>query len=809
LFEGINVNVTLLFSISAYEAVAEAYLHALERRLEAGLPVDNVASVASFFLSRIDVLVDRLLGDRIRPRADGTEEGPEALLGRAAVANGKLAYESFERILAGERWAALRSHGARPQRMLWASTSTKNPLYGDVRYVEPLIGPHTVNTMPEQTIVAFADHGSTRATVGDGRDEARAVMDRLAEVGIDFARVTEQLLDEGVRKFIAPFDKLMTTLAERRQAILGGCLSSLEIRPGHLGSAYEAALDALDGRQAGRRLAARDPRLWSSRPEDAAVIRNRLGWLDSPREFAGRVDELTDFAREVVRDGMTHVVLLGMGGSSLSAEVSRRILGSEDGWPELVVLDDTDPASVRAVEERVDLERTLFLVASKSGTTVETLALYGYFFAKLGERLGGSAGSRFAAITDPGTPLAREAGARGFRRCFENPTNIGGRYSALSYFGLVPMALLGADVGAILARALDMVRSCDGEVPSRGNPAIRLGALLGVAGRHGRDKVTFVPSESLGGFGTWAEQLLAESTGKRGRGLIPVVDEPPADDTPYGEDRVFVHLGIGPDPRAREFLDAREAEGHPVVSIQLDEASELGAEYFRWEAATATAGSILGINAFDEPNVAESKRNTKEILVRWQAEGRFDETEPAAVGEGFQIFADAGAGRISSPSGTFTDSSATGQLREFLAAAGPGDYVALLPYFRATPEREAILTALRRDILARSGLATTLGHGPRYLHSTGQLHKGGPDGGLYLLLTAEPEEEAVIPGEAYGFGTLQRAQALGDFRSLSSKGRRVRRIHFTGPVEAGLERLREAMSQDRQAVGKLRRAGGT
>ncbi|MGE4056400.1 MAG: bifunctional transaldolase/phosoglucose isomerase, partial [Vicinamibacterales bacterium] len=693
LFEGIHINITLLFSIASYEAVAEAYLTALERRAAAGRPVDDVASVASFFLSRIDVLVDQLLGHRIRPGASmGSDPRPEHLFGRAAIANAKLAYQKLTRIMESDRWKALEARGARIQRLLWASTSTKDPLYGDIRYIEPLIGPHTVNTMPAETSRAFAEHGAVAATVASGVDEARQVMEHLASLGIDIDRVTSQLENEAVQKFIDPFDALMAIIAERRGDILEKGIPRQSIEAGSLAGVIKAGLDSLDARQVGRRLFAKDPSLWSL---DAAMhqsIHSRLGWLDSAETFRQRVGDIMAFANEVRDEGLSHVVLLGMGGSSLSAEVCRDMFGSTSDWPDLLVLSSTDPAAVRDVERRIDPGNTLFIVASKSGTTTETMSFYRYFWQKTHEARDGAPGDRFVAITDPGTTLATEARTHGFRRCFENPEDIGGRYSALSYFGLVPMALLGLDLAGLLNRALLMQRSCGSFIPAGSNPGLHLGALLGLAGRAGRNKVTFVPSRSLAAFGAWAEQLLAESTGKAGRGLIPVDAEALGPSDAYGNDRLFVGIRESEqdDGEAAGFLEARAAEGHPVVRIALSDPLDIGAEFLRWEIATATAGSILRVNPFDEPNVAESKRNTRELLAEWQQSGSFSEVRVAGGDEWMTLYSDPSQPWLSVPG-----ASSQSVLQQFLDTATPGDYLALLPYVQRTPACHESLVSLR------------------------------------------------------------------------------------------------------------------
>jgi transaldolase/glucose-6-phosphate isomerase len=784
IYRGVSVNVTLLFSIGSYEAIALAYARGLERRHREGLPIDDVASVASFFLSRIDSLTDLLLGQRISPGRTRAPR-PERLLGKAAVANAKLAYQRFLEIAASERWQALAGAGARVQRMLWASTSTKNPLYDDVRYVEPLIGPDTVNTLPDSTIEAFADHGRVSDTVTLDVDEAEQLLEDLSEAGIDFERVTWQLENEGVQKFIEPFDKLMATIVDRMRVALGDSLAV--VRSDLLGaeSPVAATLGALQGVQFGRRVYARDATVWGAwEPEAAREIADRLGWLDAVEHFSERISSLADFAVQARDEGTTAVVLLGMGGSSLAAEVARRTFGPGSGWPLLFVLDSTDPEAVRRVEAQVDLASTLVIVASKSGTTLETMSFYRYFRARIEETVGGG-GDRFIAITDPGTPLAEEAAASGFRACFENPTNIGGRYSALSYFGLVPMALTGVPAGELLERAGGMRALCGAAVPAGDNPGAWLGAALATLALGGRDKVTFAGTGALGSFGLWAEQLIAESTGKSGRGLVPVADEPLGDPSEYGSDRVFVWLGLESEAaEAAPDLDRLEAD-HPVIRIQLPDRLALGAEFYRWEFAVATAGALLHINPFDQPNVEESKRNARDVLSKWQEKGPVDQAPLARDGD----LAVYWGGGNSLPA---SNGSPTEAIHSIANLAGGGDYFAILPYFAETAERDSALEALRTRLRSKHHVATTLGYGPRYLHSTGQLHKGGPATGIFFLLTASPPTDIDIPGQDGGFGRLMLAQALGDFRSLSAHGRRVARIHLGADIEKALARLADS-----------------
>lgn len=774
LAEGINVNVTLLFAVDAYEALAEAYLKALERRLAAGLPVERVVSVASFFVSRIDSLVDQLLGHRLGVPGHGARAA--ALLGTAAIASARVAYASYSRLFSGPRWQVLAAHGARVQRLLWASTSTKDPLYDDVRYVAPLVGPDTVNTMPEETIAAFGDHGILSSSgIADHAVEAKAVVRSLAELGIDLTAVTTQLLNEGARKFIEPFDALMASIAARREAALGLPPGGMHASLAATGSFVAEICKALDARQFGRRLWTRDASLWSTRGEVQAAIHQRLGWLDAVSAFPARLAEVQRLAEEVAADGCRHVVLLGMGGSSLCPEVCTQVFGTVPGRPTLMVLDSTDPDAVSAVERRIELERTLFVVASKSGSTVETACLQKYFWAAAVARLGEErAGRRFVAITDPGTALAAEGRALGFRAVFENPSDIGGRFSALSYFGLVPMAVLGVDTAALLARARRMAISCGPEVPAAANPGVRLGAVVGGHSRRGRNVVALVLSPTLQPFAAWVEQLVAESTGKDGMGVLPLSWGLP--DTPaQAAGRVFVAMRLRgeSDRDVDRRLEDLAAAGHPVVHLELDDRIDLGAEFLRWEIATAAAGAVLGVNPFDEPNVNESKAITRSLLTRDTVASH---DHPIATRGSLQFF---GPPPISDDGNPLAG----------LFASPPCTYAAVLAFFAAATDRDAALEKLRQHLAARLSVPVTAAYGPRYLHSTGQLHKGGPAGGAFVILTAEPAARLPIPGEPFDFSALLRAQAVGDFHALLARGRRAVRVHLGGDPRAGLEQL--------------------
>jgi len=530
--------------------------------------------------------------------------------------------------------------------------------------------------------------------------------------------------------------------------------------------AVARALARLDGLDAGSRLWAKDASLWSSEPDAQAAIRRRLGWLSVPAAMRERLAELALLAASVRREGIADVVLLGMGGSSLAAEVLALTFASAAGRPRLTVLDTTDPGAIRATLDRLTLPQTLFLVASKSGTTAEMLALYKLFRAEVGRRVA-HPGAHFVAITDPGTPLEQLASRDGFRQVLLSDPEIGGRFSALSLFGLVPGALIGVDLPALLDDAISMATRCRSFAPLRDNPGVRLGAVLGALAAAGRDKLTLVLSEPIRSLGAWLEQLLTESTGKRGKGIVVIHEEPPGPVEVYGGDRVFVAIALGEDRDLDATVAPLEAAGHPVLRLTLGSRSDLGGEFFRWEMATAIAGVVLGVNPFDEPNVAQAKAATNAALAAFLEGGRLPEVAADPVDT----------------------------VARALVTAKPGDYVALLAYL--TPERttSAGLRKLRALLRDRTRLATTAGWGPRYLHSTGQLHKGGPNTPIALVFTARDRHEVAIPGEGYGFSTLKMAQALGDVTTLRAAGRRAFWLPLGDAPHVALEDLASALAR--------------
>ncbi len=783
---GLNVNVTLIFSRESYAQVMNAYLSGLEDRAAAGQPVDHIASVASFFVSRVDTAIDAQLEYRIRrTEADDEKEKLTALLGKAAIANAKLAYQDFKQAFGGARFQALAAQGARVQRPLWASTGTKNPQYSDVLYVDGLIGPDTVNTVPPATFTAYRDHGQPALTLETGLAEARQVLTDLAAIGLELDQVTQQLQDEGVKSFMASFNSLIDTITSKRAILSSGLLDRQTAALGSYAEAVQAVISRADREQWVRRIWQKDATLWKSEEEHQKIIKNALGWVTVPELLFDNAAELRAFSERIRQDGFKHVMLLGMGGSSLCPEVFRRTFGYQTGFPELHVLDSTDPATVRAFEAAVDLPHTLFVVSSKSGSTTEPLMFYKYFFNRLRELRGDRAGENFVTVTDPGTMMENMAKGDHFRRIFLNPADIGGRYSALSYFGMVPAALQGFDFTTLLDRAEQAMYACAPAVPTADNPAVRLGAILGTLANAGRDKLTLTASPEIASLGLWIEQLIAESTGKEGKGIVPIAGEPLGEPDVYGHDRIFVHLSIGPaDAATAARLSALEAAGHPVIRRVLNDPLDLGEEFYLWEMSTAVAGAVMGIDPFDQPNVQESKDNTKALLETFKASGALPVQSLAAEGSGLFVYADPETiHRLGA------ELTAEAFITAHLKQAGPGDYIALLDYIQETAAHEAVLQEIRTHLRDALRVATTTGYGPRFLHSTGQLHKGGAASGVFMQLTAADEQDVPLPGEIFTFGVLIQAQALGDFQSLASRHRRAIRVHLGRDTAAGLRAL--------------------
>ena len=789
--EGISVNITLLFSQKVYRDVAEAFLKGIETYVGKGGDPSHVASVASFFVSRIDTMVDKQLDEKIAQANDPAEkERLAALKGKVAIANAKMAYQDYKRLFAGERWDRLAAKGAKPQRLLWASTGTKNKAYSDVLYVDELIGPNTINTMPPATLDAFRDHGKVRDSLEENVDEARHVLDELQKSGISLDAITTELVKNGVKQFADAADKLYGAVASKRATVLGGRIDRQKLALGAgVEKTVEKSTEEWRASAKVRRLWHKDKSVWTGDDEN-----KWLGWLTSPED--ADIADYEDYARRVKGQNFSDAVVLGMGGSSLGPEVLAETFPKKDGFPRLHVLDSTDPAQVRSMENKIDIKRSLFIVSSKSGSTTEPNVMKDYFFDRVSKAIGADkAGHRFIAVTDPGSSLEKVAKQQGFARIFHGDPTIGGRYSVLSPFGLVPAATAGIDVRSLINHALAMVRSCGADVPPHENPGVQLGLAMGVAGLEGRDKVTILSSRKIADFGAWAEQLIAESTGKEGKGLIPIDGEPLGHVSLYGNDRFFIDIRTeGEDDAAHdERLNALEHAGHPVVRIVMKSIDHLGQEFFRFEMATAVAGAILGINPFNQPDVESAKIKTRELTAAFEKSGRLPAERPAISSTGADLYTDVANAEALRKLGA--DGSVGSWLKAHLSRIHADDYVALLAYIERDVDHIDILQEMRLKVGERHRVATCAEFGPRFLHSTGQAYKGGPDTGVFLQITADDARDLPVPGQKASFGVIKAAQARGDFDVLTERGRRALRVHLKGDLASGLKMLDAAITE--------------
>ncbi|MBR0714820.1 bifunctional transaldolase/phosoglucose isomerase [Bradyrhizobium liaoningense] len=789
--EGISVNITLLFAQQVYREVAEAYLAGLEKYVADGGDPSHVASVASFFVSRIDTMVDKQLDEKIARANDPSEkERLAALKGKVAIANAKLAYQDYKRLYAGPRWEKLAAKGAKPQRLLWASTGTKNKDYSDVLYVEELIGPNTINTVPPATLDAFRDHGKLRDSLEENVDQARTVLDELARSGISLDAITEDLVRDGVKQFADAADKLYGAVASKRATVLGNGVNRQQLGLGDgLGKAVTKATEEWRASAKIRRLWQRDKSVWTGADED-----KWLGWLDSAAK--ADVADYADYANRVKGQNFSDAVVLGMGGSSLGPEVLSETFARKPGFPKLHVLDSTDPAQVRAMEQQIDIANTVFIVSSKSGGTTEPNAMKDYFYDRVAKAVGPSVrtGHRFIAVTDPGSSLEKDAKKLNYARIFHGDPSIGGRYSVLSPFGLVPAATAGIDVSSFIGHALTMIRSCGPDVPPHENPGVQFGLAMGLAGLEGRDKVTIFSSKKIADFGAWAEQLIAESTGKEGKGLIPIEGEPLNDYSVYGNDRFFIDIRTEgeADTVHDGMLSALEKAGHPVVRILMKSVEHLGQEFFRFEMATAVAGAVLGINPFDQPDVEAAKIKTRELTSAFEKTGALPAERPVVSTADADLYTDEANAAALRAAGANGDLGSW--IKAHLSRSQAGDYVALLGYFERDNATIGALRKMRIAVLEKRHVATAAEFGPRFLHSTGQAYKGGPDSGVFLQITADDAKDLPVPGQKASFGVIKAAQARGDFDVLTERGRRALRVHLKGGLKKGLAALNAAIS---------------
>ncbi len=812
--DGLNINVTLLFAIDAYEAVHQAYLAGLEARLERGESVSGIASVASFFISRIDAAVGQHLQAALETESRAERRARlEALDARVAIANAKLAYARFLEILASDRWARLAAAGADPQRVLWASTGTKDPALPKTLYVDELIGRHTVNTLPDATLAAFLEEGRVRDALGRDPEplaaEARAILSELDALGISLKEITDGLLTKGCALFSDAFDSLLLSVETKRQQLLGPALPRMTAALGPLARDVEATRQSWHEEGQSRRLWQRDASLFTNADEASW-----MGWLDLPRASAESAIA-SEALRETVRnhDSETAVVL-GMGGSSLWPDVLGRtfpdfVTGTDANIDEsneaacpgrgagraraLRVIDTTVPDAIESILGELDLERCLFFISSKSGSTIEPNALFALVHARLVDRVGeAEAGRRFVAITDPGSDLEKLALEKGFLGVACGRPDVGGRFSALSPFGLLPAEAMGLDPRDLLARARSMAAACAPFVSPERNPGVALGTILGTLARQGRDKLTLTTSPGIAAFPDWIEQLIAESTGKNGAGIIPITGEKLRSPEDYAADRVFVDIALKDDPTRAErqaCLVRLEEAGHPIVRIELADALDLVQEIFRWEMATAVAGALLDLNPFDQPDVEAAKSASRELMKAATEAGGLPTPAPRLEKEGIRFFV--GSALRSDVEGDAADPPAL--LKRLIESLDDSDTFLLNAFLEDTPTIRSALETIRVAVADARHVATTLDFGPRYLHSTGQLQKGGPVAfaGLQLWQSADARTKPPleIPGMALSFDTLVEAQAVGDFSVLCEQGRRMIGIDVGPDPATALSRL--------------------
>ncbi|MCC7531574.1 MAG: bifunctional transaldolase/phosoglucose isomerase [Candidatus Melainabacteria bacterium] len=788
---GININVTLLFSQEAYEAVHRAYIDGLEKFQKSGGDLSSVASVASFFVSRIDTLIDSMIEEKLKTAQGDEKSLLDKVLGKVAIANAKQAYQKYLHIIADARWKELAKHGAQTQRLLWASTSTKNPAFPDCIYVDELIGKDTVNTIPPSTFDAFRDHGVLKNTLEANVADANTVMENLEQCKISMKEVTDKLVVQGVELFADAFKKLLDTVEKSRTTEPKSLIDNLKYGlPGSLNAAVEKTIADWQSKDNMKKLWSKDASLWTGEDES-----KWLDWLNIINDQLAHIDNLKKLSQEIKDAKFKYALLLGMGGSSLCPDVLRMTFAKVAGYPEMHVLDSTDPQQVKAAEKAIDVKQTIFIVSSKSGTTLEPNIFEQYFWQKTVEAVGADkAGQHWIAVTDPGSNLQALAEKEKFRHIFLGHPGIGGRYSALSNFGMVPAAVMGLDLSKFLERSREMAHACAATVPVKENPGAVLGIIMGEAAKAGRDKITIFTSAKIQYLGAWLEQLIAESTGKIGKGIIPVDRETVGAPEAYGKDRLFVYLRVetGANEIQDRAIDALEKAGHPMVKISVTDIYNLAEEFFRWEIATAVAGAVVGINAFNQPDVEASKIATRELTVAYEKSGQFPEEKPFFEGDGIKLYADEkNIKEIESKDGVTP--SLNSVIKAHLSRVNEGDYVALLAYIEMTKAHEDELQVARLAIRDSKKVATCLGFGPRFLHSTGQAYKGGPNSGVFLQVTADDTEDLPVPRQKFTFGIVKTAQARGDLKVLNDRGRRALRVHLGKDVAQGLKALTAAV----------------
>lgn len=757
---GININITLIFSEERYVEAAEAYLSGLEERAAGGKPIDKIHSVASVYVCWIDLKIDPLLEEIIKNSDEQQALTAAELKGKIGIANCKKIYRRFEKIFNSDRFKTLQEHGARIQRPLWAATNCINSQFPDTLYIDSLIGKNTISTVNPETLQAILDHGRIKAGLPAPDSEIDSMFSKLASLGISFNAITEQLEEEGVNTFETAFKSMLGDLEKRSEFIQTS-----------LGELYEPVFQNFQKVEENSilpRIFAKDPTVWTFDTQAYPEIRNRLGWLDAQNTTAKSIDEFRGILKSLREDGIKKVLLLGMGGSSLAPEVMALTFHNISDI-KLSIVDSTDPGQVLTADRDNPAEETVYIISSKSGGTAEVRAFLDYFYARAKDSLGEEAGSHFIAITDPGTQLERTAKELNFRNIVLSDASVGGRFSAITPFGVLPATLIGIDPAIVLEKVNGMAKKSTPSNPVGSNEGAALGVYMATAALNGRDKFTILTDPELESLGSWLEQLIAESSGKNGKGIVPVDIEPKTDPANYARDRAFVYVNYS--GTQSTFVEKLIAAGQPVLTIKIAELTDLFAEFYRWEIAISVACSLLEVNAFDQPNVQDSKNRTVAKINEYKEKGRLEEPETVWEKDGVKAYYNFESKELRAAKDP------ADLLTKFIKLAKSGeDYVAINAYVPRNDTLLEELQAVRKQILDLSGCATTLGFGPRFQHSTGQLHKGGANNGVFVQLVANCPEDAEIPNEGMTFAVLERAQALGDFEALLAMDRRAIRI---------------------------------
>ena len=760
---GINVNVTLIFSVNRYLEVIDAYFSGLEERIKNNLPINQIHSVASFFVSRLDVKIESKVAEIIHS-GKAKEKEVQPYLGKLAILNALYAYEEFGNSRNTERFKKIAEKGGNIQRPLWASTGTKNASYSDVLYVEGLLLPDTVNTVPPKTLIAFLDHGKCDVVdYSAGKSEFEIIENKLDNFGVNFDEVWIELEEEGVEAFISAQKDLFEAIDNQHdyfQRSLGGLDAQIKER-----------METLKTRDFSAKFFTPDDALWTTEPSEVDEVLHRLGWIDAPISNKAILDEADALLKELKNDGFTHALVLGMGGSSLAPEVFSKVFKDEEtskeGGLALSILDSTDPIQIDEKIHEIQIERTLFIISSKSGTTAEVKALLAKFWELMEEVDEYSPGKHFIVITDPGSPLENLGMERKFRRVFNADPNVGGRYSALTAFGIVPAVLAGIDGHRLLNAADHMRVKCSRSSPIEKNPGFAFGSVIAEGYINNRDKVTILTDPIYGAFGSWLEQLIAESSGKSGKGIIPIDREPIVSATKYSDDRIFYYLrGSG---KLDGLVEALVDLNHPVLVSYLADKYDLAAEMYKWEIAIAAACSFIQVNPFNQPNVQESKSITHGMISAYKQNPILNERNLIFSNNEYSFY---GEMEIEKKEKT------TREIIEKFFTINMGDYISINAFLPRIEAYENVLQQLRKHLLNTYSVPVALGFGPRFLHSTGQLHKGGKNNGLFLIISQKAPIDFKIPGEGMNFSVLEKAQALGDMLALEQNNRRVLRIHM-------------------------------